>query len=177
MPSLRTHSPIPERSSSGNEDAVAKCPICGSKRKPLYLWNGFHLSHCGACETESVYPQPKPEVLAAFYQQISAKKMNRWQTRLKLIKRAFDRYLKEFQQVSGREKPTRFLDVGGGVGYYVRAAQDQGIEACLMDYAGDAMQFACETLKVRTSVCGDIQKCADFFGADSACLIIFGNAL
>lgn len=148
-----------------------QCPICHQARKPLYKWSGYQVFQCEVCGTESISPVPSAEELSHFYQSISAKKIVRWQRRLQLVERAFGAYVDKFQTETGF-KPESFLDLGGGVGYYVRAAQGLGIEACLMEWAGDAMRFARETLGLHWIVEGDISRCADYLDAERFHMIL-----
>jgi len=92
--------------------------------------------------------------------------MGHWQKRLSLVEQAFDYYLKSYQDINSN-KPTSFLDIGGGVGYYARAAMNRGIDACLADSADDALEFARDQLKVSWIVKCNIQKCADFLESDA----------
>jgi SAM-dependent methyltransferase len=127
----------------------------------MYRWRGFHLVRCPHCGYETVADLPTPEQLTAFYQSISGKKTVRSDRRLKMVARAFDSYLAEWKRHTGVEKPSRFLDLGGGVGYYARAGMDRGIASCLMDYAEDALQFSRDNLGISWIVAGDIQRCAE----------------
>ena len=133
----------------------------------MYCWSEFRLYRCGACQTESIDPIPTAEELNAFYQSISKKKMARWQRRLHLVERAFEYYLRDYQDSHGRRIPERLLDIGGGVGYYVRAALNRNIDAWLMDCAGDALEFARNVLGITSIVQGDIQRCADALDENS----------
>ncbi len=143
------------------------CPLCDGVRRYMYQWNGFALYRCGTCGTESVDPMPDAEELGVFYQAISAKKMSGWERRLERVKAAFDGYIDRYRELAGAGKPTRFLDVGGGVGYYARAALDLGIDACLVDWASDALLFTQRTLGVAKVVRADVQRCGDIFAPGS----------
>lgn len=136
------------------------CSICSSGCRYLYDWNDYSLFGCTGCGTETVYPPPSIGELEAFYQEMSGKKMVRSDHRLLLIRKAYDAYLASYSALTVREA-SRFLDLGGGVGYYARAAQDAGLECWLMDWADDALTFAREELGVRHAVQGDVQRCAD----------------
>jgi 2-polyprenyl-3-methyl-5-hydroxy-6-metoxy-1,4-benzoquinol methylase len=139
------------------------CPLCSETRRYLYDWKGYGLYRCVTCETESVHPLPGGEDLERFYQSISGKKMVRWEGRLELVRAAFDGYLERYRELTGVATPERFLDVGGGVGYYARAAEDRGVSAYVVDWADDALRFASRTLGVRKVVCANVQRCADVF--------------
>ncbi len=143
------------------------CPLCDGVRRFMYHWNGFALYRCGKCGTESVDPMPDAEELGVFYQAISAKKMTGWERRLGRVKVAFDGYMDRYRELVGGGNPASFLDVGGGVGYYARAAQDLGIDACLVDWAGDALLFTRRTLGVAKVVRADVQRCGDIFAPGS----------
>lgn len=140
------------------------CPVCSSPTEPLCLWSGFQAVRCLSCYTESLTRIPTVEELIAFYGGRSGRKMKRWEQRMARVDRAFDGYLRDFREVSGREKPASFLDAGGGVGYYAKAAQDRGIRACLLDYDESALAFGRETLGISQVVQGDAQKCLEAVG-------------
>lgn len=141
----------------------SRCPLCavGSLRFQ-FLWSGYRTHRCSACGVEAVSPQPSAARLAEFYDNISGKKVVRWERRLAAVRRAFDGYLAEYERLTAAA-PSSLLDVGGGVGYYSRAAQDRGLDACLVDWAFDAAGFARRTLGVRKVVQGDVQHCGSLF--------------
>jgi SAM-dependent methyltransferase len=149
-----------------------RCAICSAERRFLFLWRGFRLYRCTSCGTESVDPMPSAAELNGFYQGISAKKMVRSEQRQRRVARAMRHYLDRYRQLTGAAAPARFLDLGGGVGYYASAAEREGIQACLMDYAGDALRFARETLRVSWVVEGDIRDCARVFEPASFDLVL-----
>lgn len=142
---------------------AASCRICSAPELRFqFLWDGHSTYRCRACGVESVEPQPTRVELIEFYRQKSGKKMVRWETRLEKVKRSYESYLAEYSRLTGR-RPRRFLDVGGGVGYYVRASQSRGIDSYLADWAIDALRFGREVLGVRSAVQGDIQRCGELF--------------
>jgi len=135
------------------------CLVCRVPQRALYRWNGFMLKRCAECGLESVATLPEPEELRSFYQSISGKKMVHSERRLDLVSHSFDKYLGRYAHFLDRP-PVTLLDLGGGVGYYARAASDAGLEGCLMDWAEDALRFAREELHLEWTVQGDIQHCA-----------------
>lgn len=143
------------------------CFICQSSQHFLYQWRSFNLYRCELCGTESVAPLPTAEELELFYQKISAKKIVRWQHCLKQVERALAGYLNFYYQATGQNKPDKFLDLGGGVGYYAKAALKRKIDTCLMDWANDALEFARTTLEIPFTVQGNIQKSAEFLPSKS----------
>jgi SAM-dependent methyltransferase len=102
-----------------------------------------------------------------FYQGRNEKKMARWKQRQQLIDRAVDEHLAIFHSVTGREKPESFVDIGGGVGHYVRSFSQRGTRACLLDMADDALDFARDTLGISWIVRGDVQNCANLLEPSS----------
>lgn len=143
------------------------CLLCHSPSRLMYHWNGYDLYFCGTCKTQFVHPMPTPEVLQTFYQQISGKKMIRWEERRRRVSDAFGVYLRYFQATTGKRKPDRFLDIGGGVGYYTYAAMERNINACLMDWADDALAFTRSRLGVLKLVEGNVQHCAAHLEANT----------
>lgn len=165
---------VVETQSAKNKDrgiAGSGCFICGEKLLFTFSWSDFDLYKCTGCGNESVDPIPSAKELEEFYQKEFYKHSgralpasDRWQKRLGLVERAFAGYLDLWSSVGALgKKPSRFLDIGGGLGYYAKAALNQGIDACLMDYSDDAMAFGRETLGVKWTVQGDIQACAKYF--------------
>lgn len=138
------------------------CPFCASPRSYMMKWNGYPLYRCTGCGAEAVEPLPTQEQLQEFYQGTSGRDMVRWPRRLKLVDRAMEYYIARCAQLTGAA-PRRFLDLGGGVGYWSAAAQGRGVEACLMDFAEDCLTFAKDTLGVKWTVQGDIGRSGDFF--------------
>ncbi len=158
------------------------CAFCSAQNRFLYSWDGFDLLRCSICHTESIKQMPTQSELKEFYenkfyQENSQNPMERSEIRLKLIERSFAKYLNDWHKFNGRKMPESFLDIGGGVGYYVRAAQDEGIKACLMDYADSALNFARTTLGVNWTVQGDIQKCAEYLEHGSFDFILARHAV
>lgn len=140
-----------------------RCRLCsGGTLRFKFRWSGYKTHRCSDCGVEAVLPQPSVDELAAFYDRISGKKMVRWESRLRAVGKAFDGYLKAYEKLTGGA-PSSLLDVGGGVGYYSRAAQDRGVDACLIDWAFDATRFARRVLGVRKVVQGDVQHCGSLF--------------
>lgn len=136
-----------------------KCPICDGALVRLYDLAGFECVRCVSCSTESLAKLPTVDELIAFYSGRSGRKTKRWEQRMALVNRAFSDYLHDYRQASGREKPGTFLDAGGGVGYYAKAAQNHGISATLLDYDELALAFARETLGLNDTVQGDVAEC------------------
>jgi len=129
------------------------------------------------CGIESVDPIPTETEVEAFYQEIfyqhySRALPERWQWRLRLVERAFKQYIDRWFRATGKRKPQRFLDTGGGLGHYAKAAINQGIESCLMDYSDEALQFGRNTLGISWTVQGDIQKCAQYLEKESFDLVL-----
>jgi 2-polyprenyl-3-methyl-5-hydroxy-6-metoxy-1,4-benzoquinol methylase len=138
----------------------------------MYGWDGFKLYRCVRCGIESVDPIPTETEVEAFYQKVfyqhySRALPERWQLRLRLVERAFEQYIHMWFRATGKRKPQRFLDIGGGLGYYAKAAVNWGIESCLMDYSDEALQFGRNTLGISWTVQGDIQKCAQYLEKES----------
>ncbi|MEO8377324.1 MAG: class I SAM-dependent methyltransferase [Candidatus Sumerlaeota bacterium] len=143
----------------------AACPICRGHTQHLYNLAGFECVRCTACFTESLAKLPTVDELITFYSGRSGRKTKRWQQRLARVERAFSEYIKDYRIASGRDKPATFLDAGGGVGYYAKAAQGRGIAATLLDYDELALAFARETLRLTDTVQGDVRECLKAKGA------------
>lgn len=133
----------------------------------LYDWGGYEALRCTACMTESLAELPTEAQLLEFYGGRSGRKMKRWQERLACVDAAFDAYIQQYRDAAGGRSPESFLDVGGGVGYWTKAAQDRGLRACLLDYDETALTFARETLGIRETVQGDISRVIETHGPAS----------
>ena len=136
------------------------CPICDQPRRPLYKWQGYQSFRCRGCGSETLDRFPSAEELRLFYQAISSKKMTDDRRRLERVDHAFEGYLEAYRRAMGTNLPARFLDLGGGVGYWARAAHDRGIEAWLADWAFDALGFAGSRMKLPRRVCLDVGRCS-----------------
>jgi 2-polyprenyl-3-methyl-5-hydroxy-6-metoxy-1,4-benzoquinol methylase len=148
----------------------AGCSFCSAQTEFMYAWAGFKLYRCVRCGIQSVDPIPTATELEAYYQQVFYKHNplpERWQWRLQLVERAFERYIYMWFRATGKGKPQRFLDIGGGLGYYAKAALNRGIESCLMDYSDEALQFGRRTLGISWTVRGNIEKCAQYLEKES----------
>ena len=148
-------------------NGTLECPICTQPRHFLYVWQDFKVYHCNTCQTDSLANLPTASELEKFYQRASAKKMVAWQRCLQRVERAFEGYLRGYRRFSALEKPSTFLDLGGGVGYYSRAALNHQIEVCLMDWADDALEFARSQLNISNTVQGNIQQCSEYLEHNS----------
>lgn len=159
-----SHPASPRRAAPAarDPDGHAPCAICAGPRLPLYRWAGMDCLSCARCGCESVEPLPSAQDLLEFYQSRSSKKLARAEIRRRLAARAVDHYLKDYARHCGGRMPEAFADLGGGEGLWTRAAQDRGVHACLIDYAGDVLGFARDSLGVEWIVEGDIQRCAEF---------------
>ncbi|MCC6546658.1 class I SAM-dependent methyltransferase [Candidatus Sumerlaeota bacterium] len=145
----------------------AECTICGSPAIRLYDLAGFECVRCTSCFTEALAKPPTVDELIAFYSGRSSRKTKRWEQRMARVDSAFDTYMSDFRQVAGKEKPAAFLDAGGGVGYYAKAARNRGIAATLLDYDELALSFARETLGLDDTVQGDVTACLVVKGPQS----------
>lgn len=140
--------------------AIAPCPLCRGKRAATYHWQGYQVCRCATCRSESLATLPSPEELQQFYQDRSARKMTRWERRARRVAPAFDAYLRRIRELTG-SSPRSFLDLGGGASYYALAAMEQGIDASVMDWAEDTLEFNRDVLGLADCVQGDVQNCAD----------------
>ena len=174
LSSLEVRSKVREPVVTGTRGS---CSFCSAQTEFMYSWDGFKLYRCVRCGIESVDPIPTETEVEAFYQEIfyqhySRALPERWQWRLRLVERAFKQYIDRWFRATGKRKPQRFLDTGGGLGHYAKAAINQGIESCLMDYSDEALQFGRNTLGISWTVQGDIQKCAQYLEKESFDLVL-----
>lgn len=135
------------------------CAICGEALQSRFRWQGFQTLRCRGCGTESTDPVPTDAELASFYQGFNSRAMNRWRDKLELVRPAMAAYLDSHRRVTA-SAPRTLLDLGGGVGYWVKAATDMGLRSCLMDVGTDAVAFAREVLELPWVVEGDIREAA-----------------
>ena len=108
---------------------------------------------------------PDDAVIEAFYAGISAKKFVDHDHRLAIVRDAVARYTDRWSRLGVSEG--RFADIGGGAGYYARAAADLGFDTSLVDWAGDAMEFATEVLGIESTIAGDIGTVDELLGPAS----------
>src|SRR5215471_16007006 len=118
MSSLEVYAKMREPAANS---ATASCSLCSARPEFMYGWERFKLYRCVGCGIESVDPMPTEAEVEAFYQQVfyqhySRALPERWQLRLQLVERAFERYICMWSQASGKRRPQRFLDIGGGLG-------------------------------------------------------------
>jgi len=142
----------------------------------MYLWRGYRIQKCRTCGLEFLEERPSESQLAAFYQDISQKKMVNSEIRAKKIDYSFGKYLENYSRHSSKTNP-RFADVGGGVGYYAAAAQKHLSSVFLVDYADDALNFARDELQVKNVIRADAQNSHRALAPHSIDYLLFRHIL
>lgn len=129
------------------------CPICQNRAGPCFVGGQFRVYRCDSCRTAYVDPLPSDEFLREFYSnyhlsaeqggtydQVESRMQADFPAKIELVKRhATER---------DHRSPIRLLDVGCGKGYFVKAAQDAGLQAHGCDLSDSGVRFAVEQLGV-----------------------------
>jgi SAM-dependent methyltransferase len=130
--------------------AARPCPICEGASDPCFAAGHFYLFRCVKCRTAYIDPLPTPEFLSDFYSHfhLTADAGGVYDEVESRMQADFPAKLQLVRQHS-RGKTLRLLDVGCGKGYFVKAAQDAGMEATGCDLSDSGVKFAIEKLGVK----------------------------
>lgn len=125
-----------------------RCMCCGIAAGPEVIFHSKDKSlagdivRCPGCKLTYVNPLPSETVIArsyvGLYEELSAQfdeQKMRW------ARTSMKGYIRELESL-GQWPKRSFLDVGGGLGYYARAAQEESLSSTLIDWDPVSVTFA-----------------------------------
>ena len=139
------------------------CKVCNCENIPdlvLKNRNGVnHIYRCNNCQVAFVKEQPKLEELNAYYNGMykeltigfDQKKMN-WALH------SMKEYAKKITYKLDTIKGKTFVDLGGGLGYYSKAASKYGFDAILVEKDPVSVNFAKKQLGLKNIIEQDLEE-------------------
>ena len=114
------------------------CNLCAKKESAvLFRKNGFNLVQCPFCKLAYINPQPDESELTDFYQvHYKERDLRKRAGKIRDGTRRFGR----IRKIAGGNG-INILDVGCGVGYFLKACQEKGWKACGVEPSARAAQY------------------------------------
>jgi 2-polyprenyl-3-methyl-5-hydroxy-6-metoxy-1,4-benzoquinol methylase len=129
------------------------CKICHSQSSPVMILENRneinHLYRCPKCKIAFVYPQPSMNVLDDYYngmyKELTVKFDNE---KMYWANRSIEGYFKRLGLKKSSLKGKSFVDFGGGLGYYSKAALNFGLNSILVEKDPVSVDFAKNKLEL-----------------------------
>ncbi len=137
------------------------CKVCCDDIVPDIILENIKTNNsiyrCPNCKVAFAYPQPSVEVLNAYYTgmyediavSFNEKQMSR-------ALKSFKGYLERMEWCESDYKGKSFLDLGGGLGYYSKAALELGMSPILVEKDSISVDFAKKELNLKTIIQKDL---------------------
>jgi len=131
-----------------NKNQKYQCDLCFSKRyevaKDLTRRLGvedtkYRVARCSECGLLSLFPIPTEDEFNKIYQDYGTKR-----DRFLIEQGRSDIYREKLEKLSKFSSGTRFLDIGAGMGTFVKCAKDMGFDAHGVEYDIDQCKKAKE---------------------------------
>jgi 2-polyprenyl-3-methyl-5-hydroxy-6-metoxy-1,4-benzoquinol methylase len=128
-----------------------KCNICQNEITPKTIYrhklpNKSDLVKCPECKTKFVFPIPDGDTISEYYNGMYAHLAQYDNQKMEMAGKSMNGYLKELPKLD--IKNSKFLDLGGGLGYYSKAAQNLGFSVTLVEQDPVSYKFAQEKLEI-----------------------------
>ncbi len=128
------------------------CNICLEDITPKIILrhklpNKSDLVRCPACKTSFVHPMPDPQTISNYYNGMYAHIAEYDSNKMEMANKSMKGYLNELPAMD--TTGCTFLDLGGGLGYYSKAAQNLGFFVTLVEQDPVSYKFAQEELKIK----------------------------
>ncbi len=133
------------------------CPICQTSGIPCFISGGYRMYRCGKCSTAYVWPMPSSEQLKEFYATFhsSLKEGGYYDEVEERMQLDFPHKISQISsEINGNLK---LLDVGCGKGYFIKACQENGIDAVGIDLSKSGVEYAQNNLGVNATL-GDLSE-------------------
>ncbi len=145
------------------------CKVCQKEINPRLLLKNKgdfgDIYRCPKCEITFVSPQPSEEVLNEYYNGMySDLTVSFDKKKMKWAQHSIRGYLKVLKKLNVKPKAEiTFLDLGGGLGYYTKAAAENNLHSILVEKDPVSVQFAKQHLKLENIIEKDL---TEFFNSN-----------
>ncbi len=145
------------------------CNVCQQEINPKMLLknrgNFGDIYRCPKCQIAFVFPQPSDEILNAYYNGMySDLTVSFDDKKMKWAQRSMEGYLKVLKKLNVEPSTEiTFLDLGGGLGYYTKAAAENNLHSILVEKDPISIQFAKKHLKLENIIEQDL---TEFFNSN-----------
>lgn len=145
------------------------CKVCQKKiNLKLLLKNKSNFGdiyRCPKCKVAFVHPQPSNEVLNDFYNGMySDLTVSFDEKKMRWAQQSMHGYLKVLKKLNIKpSEDVTFLDLGGGLGYYTKAAAENSLHSILVEKDPVSVQFARKYLKLENIIEQDL---SEFFNSN-----------
>ncbi|WP_422105128.1 methyltransferase domain-containing protein [Winogradskyella sp.] len=145
------------------------CKVCEHDITPKFLLENKKTDNsiyrCPKCKTAFVHPQPSSEELNAFYTGMYQEKALSFnEVQMNRALKSVKGYLKRLNWIGEKSKGKTFLDLGGGLGYYSKAASEYGMSPILVEKDAVSVDFAQSKLQLDTIIQQDLNE---FFSSNT----------
>ncbi|GAA4815292.1 class I SAM-dependent methyltransferase [Litoribaculum gwangyangense] len=140
------------------------CKICKYEINPRLLLksnvNFGDIHRCPKCKITFTYPQPDANTLNDYYNGMySDLTISFDDKKMKWAQRSMQGYLKVLKKLNVELKQeVTFLDLGGGLGYYTKAAAENNLHSILVEKDPVSVQFAKKHLKLENIIEKDLYE-------------------
>ncbi|WP_258226017.1 class I SAM-dependent methyltransferase [Aestuariibaculum sp. M13] len=134
------------------------CKVCEKEMIPKILFKGKEDSgdiyRCLQCKVAFVFPQPSDEILNKYYNGMySDLTISFDERKMKWARSSMLGYLKELKNIDiDLTSNTTFLDLGGGLGYYTKAAEENNLDSILVEKDPVSIVFAKKHLQLKNII-------------------------
>ncbi len=132
-----------------------KCTVCNTEISPKILfWNKSankpNIVRCPNCRLTFIHPQPSSDVISDYYNGMYASLTNYDEKKMQNADKSLKAYQKNIQKIN--PQLSSFLDLGCGLGYYSKAAQNAGYQVTSVEQDVVSITFAKNVLKLNNIV-------------------------
>lgn len=149
-----------------------KCPWCGSNKAQINLWlkdefltkKDFHICECLNCGLLYTMPRPSKEKIGAYYK--SDEYYSHQENKKGFVPRLYEAIkkinLKHKFRLASRDLPVgRLLDIGCGVGDFLRVAENKGWQCTGVEPSEEAREIARQRIKGDLLYSEDLEQLPD----------------
>ena len=133
---------------------------------------------CPSCKLVFVTPMPDDTTISNCYVGLYSERSlpDKIDEKVDWARNSIKGYIKELESL-GRWPKRDFLNLGGGLGYYSKAAQAEGLNSTLVDWDPVSIAFAKGNLGVRKTFCASIEEFATDFKSRKYDLILLRHVI
>ncbi|MBO3116693.1 class I SAM-dependent methyltransferase [Winogradskyella sp. DF17] len=120
---------------------------------------------CPKCKVAFVHPQPSVDELNTYYTGMYQEKAISFnEVQMSRASKSIKGYLKRLKWNGEKSKGKTFLDLGGGLGYYSKAASEYGMSPILVEKDSVSVDFAKNKLNLKSIIKKDLNE---FFSSNT----------